>query len=345
MKREKYSDIINEHKKVWKKFGQYYTYKKKNISAIIVLKILAIPLSLITPIFYKVLVDNVMLEKKISLLPIVIIGYLITFAFQSVLSGLSLKYSNAMTHLYTFKLRSDLWNKLVKKQCTYYEHVGPADIKRIIDNDPNETGGMILTHYIEYIFSLINILIYSIAMFVINWKLAILAFAITPVLMYLGLFIGSGNRRINEQIRDIENKYYTWQYDIFAKWREVKALNMEELTEKTFERYRKKIGRYAHVRNDIYDFLQQEYWVLKKELFIKVLLYVFGLYFILNGQMVIGSLLVFMNYYATSVDLFEGIDSKNNKFRSLQININRLTDYWKQKMLLMEMSPLRILKV
>lgn len=324
MKREKYSDIWFEHKRIFNEYKPYFINNKRNIFVIVAIKIICIPLGLLTPFFYKILIDNVMIEKKGALLPLVILGYILTFALQSILAAISLKNSNIISNNYKYRLRSELWRVLIKKRCDYYESMNAAEVKRIIDNDPNDTANILQTHYIDYIFDLINVAVYIIAMFMINWQLAVIALSITPILIYLGLIIGSGTRKIDEHIRNIDNEYQSWQYDIFSKWREIKALNLENDSEITFEEYRRKIGRYSHVRNDIYDFLRQEYWVLKKELFIKMLLYVFGLIFILNGKLMIGSLLMFMNYYANGVSLFESIDGKNVDFKQKQINLSRM---------------------
>ena len=96
---------------VLKNIKKYTAIVKGSIVGLIVVNLMSVPISLISPKFFQILVDEVMWGRKIESFGIVAIGLLSVYLLRFVCDGMSLYLSNRVLNIFTFNMRKDIFDK------------------------------------------------------------------------------------------------------------------------------------------------------------------------------------------------------------------------------------------
>lgn len=76
-----------------------------SVTVLVILSLLSLPISLISPKFFQVLVDEVMYQKNGSLFWTVVLGMLSIFMLRLIIDSVSLKLNNRVHNSFVFQLR------------------------------------------------------------------------------------------------------------------------------------------------------------------------------------------------------------------------------------------------
>lgn len=146
---------------IFKKFSKLIS-KKHLIAFLFIIKILLLVLDAISPIFYKILVDDVLINKDIKKLAFVCAGYIVVFVFNSLLIVLNKTTSNKLLLQFALKLKTKLLKIFTKMQSEKYEKYEAGDLKNRIDNDTTTCIDFISSQIIDYIFNWLNVIVFCI---------------------------------------------------------------------------------------------------------------------------------------------------------------------------------------
>lgn len=277
----------------------------------VVSNLLSTQTALITPIFFKVLVDDVMLHKQINKLYIVILGYLAVFLFNFFLSFIETYTGNRFYNRFLFNIRFTLWNKYMKMPIKKYEEYTPSDMKMRIDDNTVQIQNFIDSQTFSLVISIITFIANGVIMIILSWKLAVFAAIMVPVTFYIGYFLGKGEKELNVKRYNNFVKKDDQLLNSIQGWKEVKALTIEKQEERKFCKSFHDIG--------ILEAKWIMYWLLnalimpaiKDDLLMKFFLYLLGGVFTIHGDMTVGSLLIFVNYYSNFYNATNTINSAN----------------------------------
>ena len=70
----------------------------------------AVPVSLVNPVFFQILIDDVMRERQIAVFYQVVVGLLAVYLCRLLLGAVELGVSNRLLNRFTLSLRTDIWN-------------------------------------------------------------------------------------------------------------------------------------------------------------------------------------------------------------------------------------------
>lgn len=293
---------------------QLYPYSKKLrgfFAGKIAANFLNMQTELITPIFFKMLIDDVMIGKKINMLFIVISGYLGVFLLKFILSLIETYTGNRFYNRFLFNIRYSLWKTYLKLPIDKYEKYSSSDLKMRIDENTLEINNFIDSQTYSLITTIISFLVNGIIMFFISWKLAAISIVMVPVTFYLGYYLGCGEKKLNEKRYIAYTQKDDWLLDSIQGWKEVKALAIERSEKNRLSKSFHQIG--------ILDAKWIMYWLLndliipaiKDDLIMKFMLYFVGGLLIIKGDITIGSMLIFVNYYSNFYNATNTINSAN----------------------------------
>lgn len=307
---------------VLKQIKSYTKLVKGSAVVLVIISILAIPVALISPIFFQILVDEVMVKKDISKFTIVVLGLLFVYLLRFLLDGASLFFGNRVLNRFTYNLRKDILKKYQKAPYSFLERKEIGDLKMRLMDDVDCLGNFIREQVVDYFFGFIMIIFTLYATMKINVKMALYCLLVIPFVFLINYLIGRGTRKVNEEIRAVNENYYSSTHSTLQFWREIKAQNAENAFIGRFKWFRlilAKLGLksirywgYSEVFNDF-----------KANYLTKVMVYVIGAFFEINGDISVGMLIVFSEYFAL---LFSSLDSVNSKRNALKVN----TPYYKR---------------
>ena len=307
---------------VLKQMKSYTKSVKGSIAALFIISALTIPVTLISPRFFQILIDEVMEQRDMSKFTVVVLGLLLVYLLRFLLDGASLFFGNRVLNRFTYNLRKDVLQKYQKVPYSFLEKKEVGDLKMRIMEDVDCLGNFIREQVVDYFFGFFMIIFTLYAALRIDVKMTLYCLLVIPVVFLVNYLIGKGTRKVNEEIRSVNQDYYSSTHSTLQFWREIKAQNAEQVFIDRFQNFRlilAKLGLksirywgYSEVFNDF-----------KANYLTKVMVYIIGAFFVIIGDISVGALIMFSEYFAL---LFSSLDSINSKRAALKVN----TPYYKR---------------
>ncbi len=228
----------------WKKIFEEIKKHKKELILGHIIAVLATAVSIPTPLFLPLLVDEVLLNKPgiftetydaifgkgnpvtytLAALIIVLIMRFLFFVFNALQAKIFTKISKNVT----YKIRKDLLNHIKDVSMAEFETVGSGSIASKLIVDVNTIDDFIGKTVSRFIISLLTIIGVAVVLLLINWKLGLLIVLLNPVVIYfttiVGRKIGKLKAKENKAI-EVLQETLTETLDLF--W-QIRASNREK---------------------------------------------------------------------------------------------------------------------
>jgi ATP-binding cassette, subfamily B, bacterial len=287
------------------------------IAFLIIAAALAVPISLISPKMFQILLDDVLYAGKTDRLLYVILGLLFVYACRFILDSLNLYYGNKLLNGFTYNLRVILWNRISGTFFSDIEKRDTGDLKMRLVDDVDCIGSFVKDQIVDYIFNiaLACVCFYLIAS--INITMTLICIWIVPVMFLINHLIAKGAKKVNEEIRTVNQEYYTSTHNSLQLWREIKVQCAEELFIKRFRVFREKLAvlGFKSIR---YWFYTEVFSDFKANYLSKVLIYIIGAFFIIKGDVSVGVVIMYAEYFEM---MFNAIDTVNVRNASIKSNV------------------------
>jgi ATP-binding cassette subfamily B protein/subfamily B ATP-binding cassette protein MsbA len=309
-------------------FIKLYPFLKEGQKQYILLsmqKVWALLLSLVTPVFYLLLINNVMIGGNITLLPWVIAGYIAVYLMQTFGVVLGKMSYNKLFIKFKLKLKTQILRIYTKMDVKTYESYGIGDLKTRIEDDVAAAENFFNTHILDWLYSIISAVVISVILLFMSPVLALTSFIMVPVSFWFTKFMGKKVYILNEERRVIRGKCESFMFLCFTNWKEIKANNLEKKHSEIFRYYRYKLNP-LFVKNQVYWYINRTFIAFKDFFITRMNLYFLGGLLIIAGQMNVGVLLVFMNYYAQFFDNITKITDSVLGLKNDTPSIDRITE-------------------
>lgn len=301
---------------ILRQIKQYAWPVKGSIAALILTSAAAIPVSLVSPVFFQILLDEVMTQYKIESFSTVVLGLLSVYLMRFILDGSALFFGNRLLNTFTFSLRKDVLRKIRRTPFSFLEKKETGDLKMRLMDDVDCLGNFIREQVVDYLFGILMIVFTLYATLRIDVKMTLYCVAVIPLVFLVNYLIGRGTRKVNEEIRQVNEKYYSSTHSSLQFWREIKAQNTEEAFIERFVRFRRKLAKLG-LRSIRYWAYTEVFNDFKANYLTKVLVYIIGAFFLIRGELTVGVLIMYAEYFSM---LFSALDSVNSKRAALKIN-------------------------
>lgn len=279
--------------------------------------VLALGLALILPFFYSIFIEKVILGKKLNLLLVVVAGYCIIQWLNTAIAFLKNYCHYRLNNQVTVKMKEMILSNALRRDIASYQHLEPGKEKMIMDDAVVKMCDFTSTQTSDYVVNYGKMLILLIMLFVMEWRLALILVVALPVSFILNHRNGKKAKRNNDKNWVNDQKWNEWNYATVKAWREVRAMNLEQTCEDRFLAFAKEYRRLF--------FIFTHYWVtrvlvipkIKDEFLMQFLLYFIGGILIFNGNITIGVLLVFAQYYSMLTETIQSVVAADT---DLQVN-------------------------
>ncbi|MBO5337244.1 MAG: ABC transporter ATP-binding protein [Lachnospiraceae bacterium] len=285
---------------------------------------------LITPLFYKLFIDEVIIGMNFQLMKFVIIGYLTAFV-ATTLTGYAKKHAEyTFIHKMLYQIKNKIFLGYLSMDFEEYSTMEVGDMKLRLEDDTSLLKEFTTTQTIEYCISFITMTLCAVILFYADCRLAIFSIAAIPVTFLLDDLVSRYEKKINEIKRQNQQKKTTWLQASLLGWREVKALDLSRLQLKHFVEY-------LHVQA-----LCNAKWIncwtarrliipkIKEEFFMHFGLYFIGGLLIASGKLVISDLLVFVVYYEMMATAMKNVSGADAQLQSDMPVIDRFLEQLKK---------------
>lgn len=309
-------------------FQKYIDYSWSAVRILLTINIAALPLTFVFPKLYQVLLDDVMAKGKLGKLFQICIGLIDLFILQTFLSYIKQIYENKVSKNFNMAVRKDVWCKLLNMSFDQKDHFSIGDAKQRVVDDVEKIGNFIKDQIVDRYYNYFIVILGAILILIINPIMALICSAVLPIILLVNDYIGRKSSEVNGEIREIGDEYYGFCYNSLQFWKEIKLQNAEDSFLKTFTKYRNNLSKlglksikywgYGEVFNDF-----------KTNYLNKVFVYILGVIFIIKGDLTVGTVVMFAEYYGYCFNSLNAIVNKNIEIKKNNPYYSRIIDVLK----------------
>lgn len=284
------------------------------MAGMLIIVLIAQPLSLISPKLFQILIDEVMKGGYIEWFWPIAAGMLGVFMLGFACDGLQTILNQKLLNRFTYHIRSDILCKYKKMPYPLIEKMEQGELKMRLMEDVDSLGNFI-SEQIVSCFSGILTLMFSLCMVVgISWKMTLYCLLVVPIIFAANYLIGKGVKQVNEELRVVNSEYIT--HSPLQFWQEIKFQNAEETFIERFKRYKAELAKlgYRSIKYWAYSEILNDF---KANYLTRVLVYIIGTFFVIKGEISVGVLIMFAEYFGM---LFTALDDINAKQVALHMN-------------------------
>jgi len=176
---------------------------------------------LANPLFFKILIDDVLIGKKLSSLLIVAPGYISIYAGGLLLDILNTHSSNNLVNQSLMKIRSRIFNNYLDMDFEQFSKYSIGDLKMRLDEDTDKLSIFAQSQTSQMVVASVTIIITLIALFRMSLLLALFSMLIVPITFYLGHIVSKVEGRFLEERRTIAASNDSWLHSSLTGWKEI----------------------------------------------------------------------------------------------------------------------------
>lgn len=306
-----------------KKFWPHLGKGRVEILVLLLIGLAAAPLSLLSPKLFQVLVDQVLQEGAVSLFGWVVLGLFVNWALQTGLGALELYTGNRLGNRFIRSLRMDIWARILSLDYPQLEKRRPSDLKMHLADDAQRAGSFFKEQVSDTFAGLVVIGVQLAFTLSIQPLLTLICLSVMPVLMGVNRRIGEGARRVNDQIRQVHDRYYAYEHHSLEMWREIRLQNAAAPFMERFKAFRRELSRLGF-RNIRYWLFSEVFADFRANYLGKVWVYAVGVFFIIAGRISLGELLMLAQCYELLFNACSQMQDRNRACRENEPYYSRI---------------------
>lgn len=298
---------------IYRRLRKHILFSKWFMFSILLFPLCITAVSTVSPYLYKTLVDDVMTNKKIDLLyviiPCMVAVYVLKFTFTAIHTNINLKFANSTNA----EVKRQLMEQFLSRDIDMLSDEQVGVYSSNLETDSEAVYDFLSNHMIGYATKFIITGIYLVLMLYINPWLGLLSVVLVPATIFFSRKIGTIYNRIVNARFEVKASTRSHLFNTIQRWKEIKANTLEESFSSGFderlEPERRLNGQWMR-----YYALNEFIYMIKTEFIMKVLIYFAGGLFIIVKQITIGELLMFIAYMESMYASLDTLMKSNSDF-------------------------------
>jgi len=279
---------------------------------------------LFPPWLIKIIIDDVIQDQQLSLLPWVLGGLVSALALKNVFNSLRIRFNNILEQRVIFHLRQQIFHVLQRLSMNFYENRSTGEIMSRVMNDTEHVERIFVDGLEGMLTASLTLMGIAGVLFFLNWKLALLAMIPIPILALSAI---SFSRRVHgyyHEIRQSTANLSSYLQDALSGIRETMGFNRHEFERKRFDQ-----KSYEVSQNNLKAMFL---WSMYSPTMIflgslgTVLILWFGTGEVLAGNLKVGELVAFVSYLALFYIPVNQIHSVNHMLQHALAASERIFD-------------------
>lgn len=306
-----YKDIINNY--------------RINLFGIILLELVAFCYYLINPFFLQIFTEQIIIGHKANMLNVVCIGSVSLYVLYCILDYLSKLLRITTVNEIILQIKKKCMLTLLRDDNLNYAKYSIGDIEHIFGEDFLILDKYFNNHVIDYTICILFLLFTTIGMIIVNWRLLIISGIIIPIPYLVIKLIGRINYvRIKER-REIYGEYEGFLLNGLRLWSTIKLLNIQKQYMKKFLKYRHRIAKFD-IQSGYLEYIGKMVEFISEILATRIIIYLVGGFMVINKNISIGNLLVFISYFEFFYKQIKQINQWQYEISSDMPSLNKIKD-------------------
>lgn len=314
---------------IWKRIFPFLKPYKKTVVMILVMNFFCSLIDIILPLFQRFAINHFIEGNTLSGIGIFAVVYIAAIALQGA-SVIAFTRGSMRIEMSLGKdMKRALFVHLQTLSFSYYNVTPVGYMLSRVMNDTGKIAGLIAWNFVDLLWALTYVLGVFVAMFFLNWKLALIIMLVVPAIALLTYYFQNRILKWNRQVRKINSRITSAYNEGIMGAKTAKSLVVEE---KTYGEFQEITGemRTASIRAARLSAVYLPLVLFCGSLATAIVLARGGMQ-VFEHAMLIGTLSAFTTY---AVGIFEPIQQMARnlaEFISAQANIERVTGLLDEK--------------
>jgi len=295
-----------------------------HLAGMLVTILLSSSISLISPLIFRNLIDNILPQKDINGLVFFASALLFLPILNGGISILQRRFNVTIGEGVIYDLRSSLFVKLQRMSLRFFTNTRIGELMSRLNNDVVGAQNAISNTITSILTNLVQAVAIMSVMLALQWQLTLISILILPFFIFTA-------RRLGERLRDIARRAMDANAQMNAHMNE--TLNIGgSLLVKLFGRSKDEEHRFRQRASQVRD-LGIERSLVGSIFFVIIslvsavgtaLVYGLGGFFVINGQFTVGTIVAFGSYLGTLYGALQGLASAPVDFSTSMVSFERV---------------------
>jgi ATP-binding cassette subfamily B protein len=191
---------------IWKNLFQYLKPYKKNFVVLIFYMIMLAVIDVGLPTMTAYAIDNYVVAGTLDGFPYFVAIYTAAFLLLSLLVYLFIKEAGKIEAGVTYTLRRKGFQRLQELSFSYFDKTAVGWLMARMTSDCSKIGGIIAWGLVDFMWGISMMIMISVVMIYINWKLALITLSVVPLLAIVSVFFQKKMLTLSRNVRKINSK-------------------------------------------------------------------------------------------------------------------------------------------
>src|SRR5215217_5809858 len=169
---------------------------RARLSTVLALIFVSAGLGMLSPFLLREVLDDAIPSKDTTLLTWLVGGMIGVAVATGALSVVQTYLSNTVGQSVMHDLRAQVYRHLQKLSLAFFTRTRTGEVQSRIANDIGGVDNVVTTTATSIVSNVTTVLATVVAMFLLDWRLAVFSLALTPVFVLLARRVGEQRRRI-----------------------------------------------------------------------------------------------------------------------------------------------------
>jgi ATP-binding cassette subfamily B protein len=176
-------------------FALFKPYRRR-LAAVLTLIGISALLSIVSPFLVRDIFDEALPKDDDRLLTILVLGLIAIAIFTSILGVFQTWLSNLVGQRVMHDLRARVYKHLQRLSLAFFTRTRTGEVQSRIANDIGGVEGVVTSTATSIVSNVTTVLAAVVAMFLLDWRLAVFSLALIPLFVLLTRRVGNVRRRI-----------------------------------------------------------------------------------------------------------------------------------------------------
>ena len=307
---------------IWKKMFRFLTPLKKEVIISITFAVFLALSDVLYPLLNRYGIDTIIASGSLEGLPLFLGAYIVyMFILGFMVFGFIHFAGKIETHL-AYYIREKAFKKLHELPYSYYDKTPVGWIMARMTSDSRKLSDILAWGLIDFTWGGLMMIGLTVAMFIVNWQLALLVVIFLPILLYLSIFFRSKILKAYRSIRKTNSKITGSYNESLGGAKTTKTLVLEDQNYQDFTALTDKMRKNS-IRVAIFSGLYFPSIIFVSSLATAVIIYYGGID-VSENLITIGTLYVFINYVLQFFDPVMQLANILARFQEAQASAERI---------------------
>ena len=308
--------------KTWKQVLSYMSDAKRDVILLFITAITLAVLDTTIPQLNGMVIDEYVLTGNLDGLKGFGILYLLVIMLFGFIVWSFIMLSDRLQLHISYRIRQDAFKKLQELSFSFYDTSSVGWLMSRLTSDTNRIGGILSWGLTDAVWGTMVMIFVMIAMFIMNWQLALITIAVLPILALVSYFFQTRILKQYRRVRKMNSKITGAFNEGITGAVTTKTLVTEDDNLDEFSHLTKEM-RDGSVRASIINAVYYPIIVALGSVGIALILYKGG-FDVFNGKLSYGDLVIFISYSTLFYDPIRTLANLLTRFQDAQASAERV---------------------